>query len=199
MMMPGGHMVDQSNVSSQVHQKNGLKGRNALLHENPKRNQSALNPVEIVRIPHKDSLTKENRGNGKILLLKTCAESWTNRKRIPQEEIEEILNHHQEGLKLTGDQNPEDRVGKTLYHQNGLQNSRNPKGDMIPRRMRLKNHIEDQPENHPIEIEIAMKIRQIVEIVKIRQKMMNPVKNCLIAMNSKPRKIGMIRIKMTNL
>jgi len=136
-------------------------------------------------------LTEENRGNGKILLLKTCAESWTNKKRIPQEEIEEILNHHQKGLKPR--RNPEDGVCKTLYHQIGLQ-----KGDMIPQRMRLKNHIEDQPENHPIEIEIAPKIRQIAEIVKIRRKMTNHAKNCLIAMNLKPRKIDMIRLKTTN-
>jgi len=143
-------------------------------------------------------LTEENRGNGKILLLKTCAESWTNKKRIPQEEIEEILNHHQEGLNSTRDQNPEDGVCKTLYQQNGLQKCQNPKGDMIPQRMRLKNHIEDQPENHPIEIEIAPKIRQIAEIVKIRRKMTNHAKNCLIAMNLKPRKIDMIRLKTTN-
>merc|ERR1740129_1571601 len=102
-------------------------------------------------------------------------------------------------MKLIRDQNPEDGVGKTLYHQNGLQNSQNPKDDTIPQKMRLKNHIKDQPENQPIEIEITMKIRQIAEIVKIRRKMTNQAKNCLIAMSLRPRKIGMIRIKMTNL
>ena len=115
-MMPAQHMVDQqTGVSSpilllgmtgkyqnhpKIHRKNGLKGRNDLLRENPQRDRIALNPLEIVTIPHTDNLMEKSRRNRKVLLLKTCVKSWTNKKRIPTEEIEKILNHHQEGLKL---------------------------------------------------------------------------------------------------